>query len=577
MLGFFKQFRKTDDEYESDARDRETRRSSKRHQASVVQGNLEAERIAQEVHLSNLRDEYELCKEGIYENLKAAIQNKQYDDAQVSLERYYEVAKDDRIFMGLYEQFMRLREKDTNLAVLSNQLAALPSDDYNGKLGIYNQLIAIAPDNNEFRNGKIAVLKELYNNTADIKSKVNICNEILLLEPDNKTFKKEFQKCEAELKKANIDSAHRRHAITELTTPSAATEGTSDSKDQCPATYNSQQPSIGRAIWFSKLDLVYESQNDNILSKGDKVTLRVHTHGISITSMRGVYQIHYTQIQSMQRKEPGGGLLSTVAGAVVGGLVGGVVGALIGGGVGASSSSSDMLCISYHRPPYLNAKEIRFGVRGKFSTNAGKQIDKFIQKYYKEIQITKSTGRKAVRGNFGRRLLLVLFLLVVAAGIAFGVMTYRNDIAKLEPAFEPQVVTSSEPQKSTETPKTPDSDLSVIVDSEEWNADAPDRCSFKKAGTTLVLNGTSTENAVLEVLGIQTPKDNVLVGFDKKSPKQQKCTSVGSAIRLSPDQRFVKNMRNANNMTITIQIDDTTKREITYSLNGFSKACRWTK
>ncbi len=584
MFGLSKLFQKEEDplEAEDNSLINEINEASAQRQQHEAQLAQEAEKY----RLKNLREEYELCKERIYALLNKSIQTREFAEAQSTIDPFYEVAKDDKVFIGLYDQFLRQQERELNIESLNHQLASLPPDDCCGKINIYDKLLQLDPYNETYRNGKLSVLKTQYELALDSKQKLQICNDILTLDPDNKEFAKKFKKCQKECQKNNERLSERRQSMASIDSvpqPSSQIEQQRHSDHYPIAQYEPETVEIGRPIWFTALDTVYYSENCNVLVRGDKTTLNVHTHGISINGPHGAYLIHHKQIVSIEVKKQSGGLLKTVAGAVVGGLVGGVVGALVGGGVGAAASGSSIrLCISYRPSAYDSVEVLQFGIDEKSEDKAEAKFNAFIQNYYKEIRITLSRGRvpqpyRPRDGSVSRKLIFVFVLVILAIATACFVSLYREFLPKTSPVT-PQTIAEIEPVVPVEITEPPKPAPVVAVDSEEWEAISATRCSFNMSGTTLIVTGSSPANAVIELSGLDAQKcDSASVSFDNKSAKSAKCSIIGNTIQVSSDQRFIKNMRNSNTMTLTISVDETTKREFKYSLKGFSKACSWTK
>ena len=614
MFGFLKLFKKSEElantaensskaiaenSLEKEIRNAEEERLARQKQEAEAKAaqEKEAARVAEALQQAESREEYTLLRDSIINTLKDKIQQREFGEALSYAENYYEVGKDDEVFYALYNQCVRLLNKQSRITALTTQLETTPHNDYNARIKICDQLLECEPNNNIFRENKLSILKERYTNTSDIKLKLQYCNEILQIEPNDREFKKEFVKCERAQEEINKESEKRRNAIASISqTPAVPqiqvapavpqVQTALVSPKQYPiAQYDTEVNNIGRAIWFTSLDAILRSKNFGTLLQGDRATLQIHTHGLSMTGRNGTTQFHHTQITSMEVKKESAGFLSTVAGVVVGGLVGGVVGALIGGGVGAAASgSSVLLCIGYRLSPYDSPEVLCFGADEDSDEKAEQKLNAFIHRYYKEIRITLSGARNLPRAKKentaqgSHNLILVLILIVLIVAVILGIVAY-HDFSK---QIVPQKAAISETPEPKQVPKMtepiPTPTPAPVPDSTEWEMVSASKCAFNKAGTTLLVYGSTAAYATAEVSGISAKScENISVLIDGKTKKTPKCSIATNAIKLSPDQRFIKNMRNAKNMTLIIPTDETTKREIVYSLKGFSKACSWTK
>lgn len=472
------------------------------------------EKQISDIEFSLLKAEYEKEHDFIINTIKVYLKNQDYVTAQGYIQKYKDVARGDVIFCALADE-VKTRMIEYN----SQQRQQM-------ELQKLKTLLEVTPEN-------------------DHKKRYEICSDILRISPNDLDVK-----CELAISETALGL---RPAVS------------SDLR-------------IGRRFWYKEIMGFYEPKDPELRLPKGFVTVRLHTHGISINFSSFIYRIHYSQIISMEYGSEGetSKFLTLAAGAVLGYVFGDGLGGAIDGASKASKiskfvNSSDLLNILFWDVKTNSRNLIVIKCKDKWD------IKKFIGDYNSEIEITKRTHRSPKNEENGLLKLFIIAGCVIAFLWLISVCISPSEQVRISEQH-PQVsssgssVTQNVDVKNNEEPVKTDT-----KQSSQW-VSSDSQCEIKKSGTTLSVKGENAANAVVEIYGISTDNGcgDISVVFDKKAPMNVNCSISNKKIKLSTDAAFIKKMRNSNSMTLTISNGDEDKT-IKYSLMGFSKACDWTK
>lgn len=346
---------------------------------------------------ADLRRDYQRDKEFILKGIRDLIDQNDIDAAKDLVDRYRSVANDE-FFIKLRDTTDQRYAKKLRINKLIESYHYTPNDQHKEKIKICGEILNLDPDNQEFKDNMFQELEVIYHKLeeSDITRRLTVCTEIVRVAPNNRKYVREKKKLEKKYKKSLSQNRKNLPAVR--------------SHNNC----------IGSAVWSYPVLLGKYTPTYNDFStpiKRGNVSLKVHTHGISISpGYAGAFEIHYTNIRAMDFV-PATGIAGTLAGAAAGGILGGIVGAI--GGAILGSQYSPAIHIAYYDPQKDRDKTLTI------YTDSPEKANTFINNYKKEIEITRRTGRttsalKVFMSSFGKVLLtLAALLLIVALLMAF--------------------------------------------------------------------------------------------------------------------------------------------------------------
>ena len=536
---------------------------------------IEAER---QLKLQALMEEFYNDKDGIILAIKKELNDKNPIGALDYVDKYRAVAENDEEFMFLADEARKLRKQHENLSLLKTKLEYTAKNDYKTRSELLRGILDIEPSD-EY---KLELCKCEYETAPNDNYKLRIQWLKPLIDLLSKTkdqcglseYKQALKECKNELKKQQkIEQKKLRSQTQSL----SVVGDTSSSGPDLRIGYH-----VGGSILKGQC---VSSGNSNLFTSGDDVYVLCHSHGISIDSRCGFsYPIHYSQIISMdanETKNEGCGIFSGIAGAALGFALGGVFGALAGGAAGGllgGNSSKDYVRIMFREASSNEISEFSIIVEGE---NANERILQFIRQYYYEIELTKQTGRSPQRELQKSResnkiiqkiIVISVCMCVVALLIVFYIVVLDR---KHEQTVSKEIATDQNTVIPSETKSAPIEAPDPFED--KWVSSAS-QCYNRNAKTILTVSGTKPADTTIELSGVSVNSCKTLsVTFDKQPEKTVKCSIVDGNIRIASDQRMIKNMRAAAKMMVVVPLDNGEERIIFYSLNGFSKACPWTK
>ena len=521
---------------------------------------IKAEKVERAIQHDVLLDEWNNDREYIIQNIKDSLKNNSPQDANSLIKYFYSVAKEDTEFSEL--------TKLTNILIEKEK-------DYKQALVKYESL---SVDNFEERR--------------------ELCTQILLYDPSNQQVMDDLVKCEEHLGIRPILSSDLR---------------------------------LGRIQDSLKAD--YCSDSLVKLPICGEVILKVHTHGISIQSSACVFRIHYTQISNMKydsKFDVKSFLKAAGSAALLGiGIYGCVSGILSLGNLSSclnilKSNRNDWCFI--HELGLDCSKEIAgcdklisstsnsimakggvalgsaglalkgvegvtntkvfhhflivefFDVKTKlknviaFACDGKENINKFIDRYNAEIELTKRTNRTPKSeinylgmflGKMGKIIKIICIIFLILIGLIVLLLVWSP---------------STDKSSAVDQSITTEAQSALATDSELWEGNNSSTCAIHNSDTTLTVTGTKSSDASLEITGITINEcKTVDIAFDNQTPKSVKCSLNQGKIKIESDRRMIKNMRGSANMKVTLPLDNGDGKIIHYSLAGFSKACEWTK
>lgn len=340
---------------------------------------------------ADLRRDYQRDKEFILKGIKDYINSNDIDAAKDLVDRYRSVANDE-VFIKLSKTTDKYYAKNQRINELIEKYNYIPEDQHRDKIKICGEILSLNPNHKQFKANMIHELECIYQklDDTDIARRLTVCTELARL--DSHRYSREKNRLEKKYKKS-LEQARK----------------------QVPAVQKATSLNIGSAVWsHPALSGKYASAYNNfeVPIKEGHVTLKIHTHGISISpGYAGPVKLHYTCIHSIDFVPPSG-IASALAGAAVGGVLGGIVGAI--GGALLGSNASPAIRIGYHDPQKDSNKVVLI------HTESANQAKTFIANYMKEVEITKRTGRKAsaLKSFVTGFIKVLLILLAIAAVIA---------------------------------------------------------------------------------------------------------------------------------------------------------------
>ena len=365
------------------------------------------------------------------------------------------------------------------------------------------------------------------------QERYDLCNEILELDPANSKFKSERIQCEYALGlRKEVDSDLRLGRIKD---------------DSFEGVLNAQ---------ISKFPFMNE-----------KVIVRVHTHGISIKHKKDIYRIHHSQISSLTKdndiKES---IVAAVALGAIGYALGGIGDAIDGASAGLGSITA-YLKIQYWNIDTSKSDVILIG----FSNE--KDVSKIINRYNKEIELTKRTHRPPKSEINLKRIIKFVGVLVTLIIL----LTLCSSPSETSHANQDTVKVEKQSELTSEAASpTPVED--VALNSSSWSTVATYRCAIKGSDdSTLIAHGSDTANAVIELSGTGISGCKTLsVKFDKKQSSNLSCRNTENSITINADGTFIKDMIKSSTIEFSIP-SDSKQKKFKFSLMGFSKACEWAK
>lgn len=337
---------------------------------------------------SELLRDYKRDREFILQGIRDYINAGDIDSAKELVDRYRNVANDEP-FINLMHNADDRYQKKQKINKLIESYNYTTNDQRKERLNLCTEILSLDPDNSQFKDNLIKELEGIYDrlDKNDLERRLTIYTELARIEP--RKYEKERVRLEKKYKKSLIQERKTVPAVKK----------------------NKRSLYIGSSVWsHPALSGKYSPAHNDFSSpvKAGNVTLKIHTHGISISPAHaGTFQIHYTCIRAMD-KVPSNGIV---------GMVKGIIGALGNALLGTPNSS--YIRIAYHDPIKDQNKTITIQTDSAEKTNA------FIDNFRNEIEITKRTGRKAsplmnILAALGKFFLILLIILTfIALLIAF--------------------------------------------------------------------------------------------------------------------------------------------------------------
>ena len=517
--------------------------------------------------LNGKQTDYRDNREFIIMGVRAKLDDPDFDleGANSNIALYQEVASDDNDFQRLLQC--------VQIAEAYDQTA---ENDQSRKLQLCNAFLSREPQNQRFKKHKLRVLKDIFETLSEnqYNEKLAICAQITDLDPNDTEYKRKREK----LKKICEKEAQKR-AKEQLELAKKAKK--QREKAAALATLND---SIGGHTHCPVLKGDYNSSlNDVSLPlRTGKVTVRIHTHGLSIfPAYVNSLDINYRDIAGLSCETQNDEASWSLAGAAIGAIFGGIFGALAGGAAGAvAGSSKPFLCIQY--------KDKYSPVMRKITIQANKEeeIHQFIANYYHEIEITQRTGRSpsGLRNTLmaiGKGTLKLVGA-IVGIGLIFAIL-----LAIATPSHHPtpidktpSVSTEIDNKQVTATPEpTKQTPSEPATHSKNWNALNDTQCSLKSSAGTLTLSKASGNAAILEVTSnaIHDGSNELNIAFDRSKPLSLMGSVDGNTIKINVDKTFLQKMRQGTTMKMSLPGASSNKetKPLKFTLMGFSQACPW--
>ena len=341
---------------------------------------------------ADLRRDYARDKEFILKGIRDYINENDIDAARELVDRYRNVANDE-IFNKLRDTTDQRYALKQRINKLIEEYNYIPNDQHQEKVKICGEICSLDPNNKQFKDNLKHELECIYQklDDSDLARRMTVCTELARLD---RRYEREKKKLEKKYKKSLSQTNRNLPAVSK--------------KDQ--------NLCIGNAVWKYPVLLGKFSPTPSMYAqpviKSGSVSLKVHTHGISISpGYDGPLKIHYTNIRAIDFV-PASGIAGTLAGAAVGGVLGGIVGAI--GGALLGSNYSPAIRIAYHDPQKDLDKTITI------HTDSAEKANTFIANYKREIDITRRTGRttsslKVFASAFGTVLFTLIGIALIAA------------------------------------------------------------------------------------------------------------------------------------------------------------------
>lgn len=371
--------------------------------------------------------------------------------------------------------------------------------------------------------------------TSKQQERYKICKSILELDPSNEKFKSELIKCEYALGlRKEVDSDLR----------------------------------LGR-IKDDSFEGILNYQNSNFPFMNEKVIVRVHTHGISIKHKKDIYRIHHSQISNLSKdtdiKES---IVAAVALGAIGYALGGIGDAIDGASAGLGSITA------YLKIQYWNIDTSKSDIMLIGFSNE-KDVSKIINRYNKEVEITKRTHRPPKSEiNYIKKALIAIGIIILVFFILPSLCSSpAKDASPKQEALTTENQSVSTPEDSLELPVT-----DKFINSNEWVALTSKQCSIKGTDESiLTVHGQDITDAAIELSKTGISKCNKLsIKIDRKQPTSLNCSNHGNTITIDADGIIIKDMRKSSSIEISIP-NGSKQKKFKFSLTGFSKACEWTK
>ena len=514
MFGEDKQLRK---EIERSAKEAEKQRKQEAKEAEKRE--IARRKAEEELRLTRLKQEFDNDKAAIIQELQNNLKNGELGYARDLANRYAEVGYYDEGFRKLCDIVNERMNIVRKIQPLTAEYGALPDNAF--------------------------------------KRKIEICERILKLDPNNIEYQDELEMCNAGI---------------------------------CRSTFIvSKDLRIGRKIMYPELKGNNVTENPNRALPLCEVEIMLHTHGIRIASSSVAIRIHYSQIISLKTEDITesdffgglGGILKGAASGAISSFLNGdsmVLGAILGGvGAGLDGDSKG------NTNPQICLFDIFF-----WSVKTGRpehcyiqipgseDVAKvFIQKYKETIEETKRTKRSPLPEQFN-----AIVIACVSLGFLFfilpctAVVVSDSSSNRVQPSAKPAAIVS-QPAKPEPAPEVPNKPEPVAI--KDWFKESDVQCTTKASGTTLIVSGTKASNASVVISGLGVAKcDKVSVSFDGKGAKKVSCSVKDSTVKLASDKGFVKSMRAASSMKVSVPVGKAGSEDLVYSLKGFSAACEWT-